>query len=87
MEDAIAPSNHCISEAGAVSPKVRAVVVKDGVQLAVAWRGQDSPGEREKLAALEKKLGSAGGMTDATVYTTLEPCTSRGHPRVPCACD
>lgn len=64
-------------------PKVGAVVVKDGSILSKAHRGE-MPKSHAEYVALEDKLPDflAAG---ATVYTTLEPCTSRKHPKIPCA--
>jgi pyrimidine deaminase RibD-like protein len=64
-------------------PKVGAVVVKNGKLLSKAHRGEN-PTSHAEYVALEQKLSdelTAG----ATVYTTLEPCTTRKHPKIPCA--
>jgi pyrimidine deaminase RibD-like protein len=62
---------------------VGAVVVKDGNVLSAAHRGEQ-PGNHAEYVALEKKL-SDEAVAGATVYTTLEPCTTRKHPKIPCA--
>ena len=68
---------------GRVHPNVGAVVVKNGVELSKAHRGE-RPENHAEYIALEKKLADEA-VAGATVYTTLEPCTTRNHPKIPCA--
>lgn len=68
---------------GRPHPLVGAVVVKNGQVLSVAHRGE-AAGNHAEFIALEKKL-SDEAVAGATVYTTLEPCTTRNHPKLPCA--
>ncbi len=83
IRQAIEASKNCQTELGKPTPKVGAVVVKAGTQLAVAWRGQEEPGDHAEYTALERRLPSTD-LSGATIYTTLEPCTSRAH-KTPCA--
>ena len=66
-----------------VHPRVGAVIVLNGTVLSKAHRGE-SPGAHAEFIALEEKLRDVL-VAGATVYTTLEPCTTRNHPKIPCA--
>lgn len=64
-------------------PKVGAVVIKDGKVVSKAHRGE-TPKCHAEFIALESKLSDIL-VAGSTVYTTLEPCTTRKHPKIPCA--
>ena len=68
---------------GRPRPKVGAVVVRDGQVVCVAHRGEFT-GNHAEYIALEKKARDLP-LAGAIVYTTLAPCTTRNHPKVPCA--
>ena len=84
MEKAVTEARRSCPEDSRVHPRVGVVVVKDGRELATAYRGELDRGEHAEYTALERKLTDAA-LAGATVYTTLEPCTTRNHPKIPCA--
>jgi pyrimidine deaminase RibD-like protein len=80
---AIEEARQSISEQdGRPHPMVGAVVVKKGVVLSSAHRGEVQ-GNHAEFTALDKKLADEAVFA-ATIYTTLEPCTTRTHPKIPC---
>ena len=84
MEIAIEEARKSVGEDGRAHPKVGAVIVKEGEVIATAFRGELGHGEHAEYTALEKKLPDET-LAGATVYATLEPCTTRNHPKIPCA--
>ena len=80
---AIEEARKSVPEDESPRPRVGAVVVKDGKVLSKAHRGE-SPKCHAEYIALENKLPD-DLIAGATVYTTLEPCTTRKHPKIPCA--
>jgi len=83
MDLAIQLAAKCVSEPGKVSPRVGAVVARDGVVLDSAFRGELKPGEHAEYTLLERKLAGVD-LQGAVLYSTLEPCTHRNHPKIAC---
>lgn len=83
MKLAIVEARKSVPEDNRPHPKVGAVVVRDGQLLASGHRGE-KPEEHAEYHVLEQKLKEEA-VAGATVYTTLEPCTTRNPPKVCCA--
>lgn len=84
MEVALAEARRCKPEDERQHPLVGAVAAREGIAVATAFRGEIEPGEHAEYTLLERKLKDQP-LAGATIFTTLEPCTTRTHPKVPCA--
>lgn len=85
MRRAVDLGKQCVDEhSDRPSPRVGVVVSRDGQILAEAYRGQSAPGDHAEYIALERHLAGID-LAGTTVYTTLEPCTSRSPKKTPCA--
>lgn len=71
---------------GRPSPKVGVVAVKGGEVVATGFRGQGGPGDHGEWSLI-KSLGDEASavLKGSTIYTTLEPCTTRSPGRTPCS--
>src|SRR5438874_12263865 len=67
-----------------VPPRVGAVVARDGAVLGDAFRGKKKQGEHAEFTVLERDLKDET-LAGSTIFTTLEPCTSRNQPKLACA--
>jgi pyrimidine deaminase RibD-like protein len=81
-EVAIAEARKSVAEDDRLHPYVGVVIVRNGKILATGHRGESGSGDHGEYCAL-KKLSKAD-VQGATVYTTLEPCSGRKPPKLPC---
>lgn len=84
MQRAIDLAALCPPAAGAYS--VGAVIVSEGgAELAVGYSREADPHDHAEESALGKLANGDPRLTNATLYSTLEPCSQRRSPRTPCA--
>jgi diaminohydroxyphosphoribosylaminopyrimidine deaminase/5-amino-6-(5-phosphoribosylamino)uracil reductase len=69
----------------AYKPYVGVVIVKDGVLLGESYRGEKETGNHAEYGLIKELTEKGVDLTGSTVYSTLEPCSTRNHPKTPCA--
>ena len=72
-----------ISEGDPNKPYVGAVVVREGEVIGSGHRGMTAPGDHAEFGVL--KGIDPEQLSGATAFSTLEPCSQRNHPKIPCA--
>ena len=84
MLRAISLARKCATEPGRISPKVGAIVARDGK---VLGRGLSWGARAGGTCGVHPARGETRdrALAGATLFTTLEPCTSRHHPKIACA--
>lgn len=81
-ERAIAEARKSVAEDYRPHPHVGVVIVKDGKILATGYRGESGTGDHGEFCALNKLNETE--VKGASVYTTLDPCSTRNPPKKPC---
>jgi len=84
MKLAIKEAKKSRPEDDRIHPKVGVVVVKDGKVISQGHRGELCAGEHAEYTVFERKLRDKN-LSNAILYTTLEPCIERSHKKLPCA--
>lgn len=65
-------------------PLVGVVIARDGEELGRSHRGRTGRGEHAEFGLIRELHSTGTDLTGSVVYTTLEPCSTRNHPKVPC---
>jgi class 3 adenylate cyclase/pyrimidine deaminase RibD-like protein len=81
MELAIEAAQKC--KGNPTDPLVGAVAVRGEKVLGIAYRGEKESGQHAEYLLLEDLLTN-DSLANATIYTTLEPCTKRNAPKLAC---
>lgn len=83
MRRAVDLGNRSTAEDGLVKPKVGVVITRDGQLIGESFRGETGEGRHAEFGLIDKLAGQS--LEGATAYSTLEPCSRRNHPKIPCA--
>ena len=86
MEAAIKAARNSREDTSGSVPRVGALAVIGNKIVGTAFRGQDPkrPDDHAEFNLLEKTELKGISLVDATIYTTLEPCTHRSKDKTPC---
>lgn len=68
---------------GKVPPKVGAVMLFPDGRIEKAFRGELREGDHAEYTLIERKLAKEN-LEGCILFTTLEPCTERNSPKIPC---
>lgn len=86
MKEAIFEAKKSNAEDGRIHPKVGAVLADSkGNIILRAHRGENNDGGHSEYLLLEKAKNENIDLIDTSLFVTLEPCTSRGSKKTPCA--
>jgi pyrimidine deaminase RibD-like protein len=66
-------------------PLVGVVIARGDIELGRGYRGKTGEGHHAEYGLIRQLEAQGEDLRGVTVYTTLEPCSSRNHPKVPCA--
>jgi ATP-dependent DNA helicase RecG len=69
---------------GKIPPKVGAIILFPEGRVVRAHRGELREGDHAEFTLLERKLGHEK-LDDCFLFTTLEPCVRRNHPKIGCS--
>lgn len=86
MQLAIEEMNKSVSEPrpdGKVPPKVGAILLFPNGRIERAHRGELREGDHAEFTLIERKLPGEK-LDDCILFTTLEPCHERNHPKIAC---
>jgi ATP-dependent DNA helicase RecG len=86
MELAIAEMKKSIHEKrnDKTCPSVGAVLVRPDGEIITAYRGEIREGDHAEYTLLDRKL-RIDCLDESILFTTLEPCLKRNHPKIGCA--
>lgn len=86
MELAVKVSRQSVGEDSGKHPFVGAVLAgREGHPLLTSYRGEGGPGQHAEYCLLAKAKKEGVDLGGTSLFVTLEPCTSRGDGKIPCA--